>query len=132
MQNRMDNPKQKACPIAAKKFCGSRLLPFACLVAALAILAGYTFVAYPSLQGQGLGVAAAQPFFAQEAQAGKISINTAAQQELTALPGIGEKRAAAIIEYRQTHGKFDSIEQLLEVPGIGEKVFANIRELVCL
>lgn len=48
-----------------------------------------------------------------------ININTADQEALTALPGIGPAVAQRIIEYRQAHGKFRSVQELLNVDGIG-------------
>jgi len=54
-----------------------------------------------------------------------ININTASVEELDTLPGIGPKIAQAILEYRETYGKFASPEDLLLVPGIGpKKLFA--------
>ena len=50
----------------------------------------------------------------------RIDINHATAKELTALPGVGEVTARAIVEYRNTHGPFASVEDLLLVPGIGE------------
>lgn len=61
---------------------------------------------------------------------GKININTASQQELMTLDGIGETLSARIIAYRESHGGFDSIEELKNVNGIGDKRFANIRDRV--
>ncbi|UFT97838.1 helix-hairpin-helix domain-containing protein [Radiobacillus kanasensis] len=58
-------------------------------------------------------------------QSNKISINSANQSELEELNGIGEKKALAIIEYREEHGNFQSKEDILQVPGIGEKTLAN-------
>jgi competence protein ComEA len=53
----------------------------------------------------------------------KININTASADELKDLKGIGEKKAAAIIEFRETKGNFKQPEDLMKVPGIGPKTF---------
>ncbi len=47
----------------------------------------------------------------------QVNINTASATELSALKGIGEKKAAAIIKYRKANGKFKSVEELVNVPG---------------
>lgn len=60
----------------------------------------------------------------------KVNINTAAEEELMTLPGIGEARAAAIIQYRDANGKFKTIEELKEISGIKGKVFEKIQELI--
>lgn len=59
-----------------------------------------------------------------------ININTATQEELELLPGIGPKKAAAIIQYREEIGGYACVEELLEVSGIGEKTLAKILEYV--
>lgn len=69
---------------------------------------------------------------AEETDTGKISINTASASELMTLPGIGEAKAAAIISYREEHGPFTSIEQIMEVDGIKEAVFEKIRDYIAL
>ncbi|MGA1863688.1 MAG: ComEA family DNA-binding protein [bacterium] len=51
----------------------------------------------------------------------KININNATQEELAQLKGVGEKLAARIIEYRDQHGPFEKIEDILKVKGLGEK-----------
>ena len=53
----------------------------------------------------------------------RIDINTASAEELTQLKGIGQKKAAAIVEYRETNGPFLLPEDLVKVPGIGPKTF---------
>lgn len=60
-----------------------------------------------------------------------ININTASAEELQKLPGIGENRSLDIIEYRNTYGKFDSIEELMSIDGIGDGIFSKIQYLIC-
>lgn len=61
---------------------------------------------------------------------GLININTASQAELETLPGIGPALAQRIIEYRELHGGFPTIEDLQNVSGIGPAVFEDIRDLI--
>ncbi len=63
--------------------------------------------------------------------ANKISINNASKEELMSLPGIGEKTAIKIIEYRQT-SSFKSIEDLKKVKGIGDKKYEKIKDLIVI
>jgi competence protein ComEA len=58
---------------------------------------------------------------------GTININTASATELEALPGIGAKTAARIVEYRQKNGPFKKIEELMNVRGVGEKNFLKLK-----
>lgn len=55
-----------------------------------------------------------------------VNLNTAAQAELETLPGVGPVTAQAIIAWREQHGGFTSIDELLEVDGIGEKTLATL------
>ena len=66
----------------------------------------------------------------QAADSGKIDLNKATLQELTQLKGIGEKYAERIIEYREKDGKFQKIEDLMNVKGIGQKKFDTIKDLI--
>lgn len=55
----------------------------------------------------------------------KIDLNTADLETLCLLPGVGEKRAAAIIEYRTLYGAIEEPEELLSIPGIDETLISS-------
>ncbi len=59
-----------------------------------------------------------------------ININIATKDELMTLSGIGDAKAKAIIEYRNNFGKFNSIEDILNVSGIGDAIFAKIKDFI--
>jgi competence protein ComEA len=59
-----------------------------------------------------------------------VNLNTATSAELEELPGIGPVTAASILQWRTEHGRFTSVEELLEVSGIGEARLADVRDLV--
>lgn len=59
-----------------------------------------------------------------------ININTADAEELDKLPGIGPAKAAAILEYRRTHGFFRVPEELMKVPGIKEGTYGKLAERI--
>lgn len=61
-----------------------------------------------------------------------ININTASLAILDQLPGIGTTKAQDIIEYRLSHGPFQSLEEIMNVPGIGKEIFDEIRELITI
>lgn len=65
-------------------------------------------------------------------ESGKVNINQAAADELTTLPGIGETRAAGIIEYRESAGGFQDIEEIKNVSGIGDAVFQRIKDKIVI
>lgn len=60
----------------------------------------------------------------------RVNINTADQAMLTGLPGIGEAKAKRIIAYRTEHGRFSSIEEIMEISGIKEAVFSKIKDYI--
>jgi competence protein ComEA len=60
----------------------------------------------------------------------KINLNRADLWLLQALPGIGETRAKAIVDYRALNGPFNSIEELAKVPGIGGTLFEKIKDFI--
>ncbi len=57
-----------------------------------------------------------------------VNINEAGEEELCQLPQIGPARAKNILEYREKHGPFASIEEIRAVSGIGDGIFQQIRE----
>jgi len=61
---------------------------------------------------------------------GKMNINSASASELDKLPGIGETYAQRIIEYREGHGGFKSIEEIKNVKGIGDATFEKMKDLI--
>lgn len=69
----------------------------------------------------GTALAAAKP-----APSGKVNINSATAEQLTAVPGIGDKLAARIVEYRQKNGSFKTVQELMNVKGVGEKSFGKL------
>jgi comEA protein len=60
-------------------------------------------------------------------ESGAININTADARALDALPGIGPSKARAILAYRDSHGPFDSVDDLTNVKGIGQKTVERLR-----
>lgn len=69
---------------------------------------------------------------AGESETGLVNINTADIAGLCALPGIGEGRAKAIIEYREKQGGFQKKEDIMQVSGIGEKMYARMEEYLAV
>lgn len=61
---------------------------------------------------------------------GKVNLNLADSAALETLPRVGPALAARILQWRDTNGRFRSIEDLMSVSGIGEKTFAGLRDLV--
>ena len=65
-------------------------------------------------------------------ESGKININQADLTQLQQLSGIGEKKAQAIIDYRNENGSFKTIEDLAKVTGIGEKTVEKLRDSITI
>ena len=61
-----------------------------------------------------------------------VNINTAGEDALCTLPGIGPSKARAIIGYREEHGSFKDIREIMNVSGIGENLFKQIEDLICV
>ena len=73
---------------------------------------------------------AAQAADPQPGLTGTVNVNTATEEELQLLPGIGAARAEALIELRKQRGGFKSLEQLKDVKGIGDASLERLRPYV--
>ena len=82
---------------------------------------------HPAHAVQGQPAAPPRPAAKPAAPVALVNINTASAAELDALPGVGSKTAALIIEYRQKNGPFKKTEELMNVRGVGEKNFLKLR-----
>lgn len=89
------------------------------LLACIAAAVGCLFAATPPLWQAGFAPRDDTPYFT--AGEDRIDINTAPAAELRCLPGIGEKKAQAILAYRAQYGSFSSAEELAQVEGIDRK-----------
>lgn len=63
---------------------------------------------------------------------GVVNINTADAAALKSLSGIGDAKAQAILTYREEHGPFSSIEEIMQVPGIKESTFSAIKDKIAV
>ncbi|MES1038188.1 helix-hairpin-helix domain-containing protein [Peribacillus simplex] len=64
------------------------------------------------------------------ASGGLVNLNTATQEDLETLTGIGPSKANAILDYRETVGKFKEVDELKKVTGIGDKTFERLRDSI--
>lgn len=64
--------------------------------------------------------------------AGLVNLNTADKTQLMTLPGIGESRADAVIQYREEHGGFQRIEDIMNISGIKEAVFTKMKDKIAI
>jgi len=81
----------------------------------------------PALVSAGAPAPAESAAALPAAPAGPVDVNAATAEQLTALPGIGPARAAAIVALRGERGGFRSLDELLDVKGIGPKTLARLR-----
>jgi competence protein ComEA len=92
---------------------------------------GAVNLAAPLVDGQHLGVPQAPTGSTPgERPQARVPVNTASVSDLESLPGVGPVLARRIIEYRDQHGPFGALEDLLDVSGIGEAKLAMLREAV--
>ena len=61
-----------------------------------------------------------------------VNINTADAEALKSLTGIGDAKAQAILAYREEHGAFSGIEEIMQVPGIKESTFSAIKDKIAV
>jgi len=74
-----------------------------------------------------------EPIDAQtQGEEGKININSADKSLLETLPGIEPSRAQGIIEHRERHGAFGTVEEIKNVSGIGDKIFEALKDYVTI
>ena len=77
------------------------------------------------------GTSPGQKTGASSAASDKVNINTATSEELQKLSGIGPSLAERIIEYRESNGRFSTVEDLQNVSGSGKTRFAKIKDKIC-
>ena len=65
-----------------------------------------------------------------DADFGKINVNTADKERLLLLSGVGEVMAQRILDYREQHGPFSCLEELMNVKGIGEATLEKLRDQI--
>ena len=66
----------------------------------------------------------------EEQEENVVNINRADKNTLMTLPGIGESKADAIIRYREEHGNFTAIEDIMNIPGIKQGAFDKIKDFI--
>ncbi|WP_457029879.1 helix-hairpin-helix domain-containing protein [Kitasatospora sp. P5_F3] len=121
---------------------GLRTLPSGARVADALVLAGGPL---PDTAIEGLNLArvltdgeqilvggGAVPGAAPGARAGPVNLNLATKEQLDALPGVGPTLAERILQHRQEHGPFRSLDQLRQISGIGDRKYAELRALLTL
>lgn len=61
---------------------------------------------------------------------GKVNINTAAESQISLLPGVGPKLAVEIVNYRTNNGKFTTVEDIKKIKGVGDKKFEKMKDYI--
>lgn len=82
--------------------------------------------------GASPAAAGVEPASAMSGSYRRLDLNTASAEELELLPGIGPKKAEAVLAWRDTNGRFSRVEDLLEIKGIGERTLERLRPYVCV
>jgi competence protein ComEA len=94
------------------------------------IVAVLAMAALPAAAAQQKSPAAKSAARTSAAPTTPVNINTATQEQLESLPGLGAKVAQRIIEYRQKNGNFKKVEDLMNVKGVGEKSFLKLKPML--
>ena len=92
---------------------------------ALVVALVFAFVGSASANPQR---SAKPPAAGSVAPAAVINLNSATATQIATLPGIGQKTAELVVQYRQKNGPFKKIEEIMNVKGIGEKSFLRIKD----
>jgi comEA protein len=92
----------------------------------------FVFLAALALFGAPLGAQKPTKPVAPPAMTEVVNLNTATVAQLATLPGIGQKTAELIVQYRDKNGGFKKIEEIMNVRGIGEKSFLKIKNRLTL
>ncbi len=100
------------------------VIVFACIVTV-----GYSI--YSAITHRNVYVNYGPPISSAQSQS-PVNINTASAEELQKIPGIGAKKAADIVAYRESNGAFSHIEDIMNVPGIGQKTLESIADYICV
>jgi competence protein ComEA len=98
------------------------------LATLVCLMAAAPALAQPPAAKQSAGAATS----AKTASTAIVNINTATAAEFEALPGVGPKTAARIVEFRQKNGPFKKVEELMNVRGVGEKNFLKLKAQLTL
>lgn len=112
---------------AAIALCAAFVLFFAGWCARGVQRGGYYEVTSDALLPRQAASPTVQPSFVPEVL---VDLNTATLADLTGLPGVGETRAQAILDYRAEHGPFEHIEDVMRVKGVGEGIFQQMEAYV--
>ncbi len=112
----------------AKRYTILRASRFPLVLALSALLVGASAAQAEQPPGSG----GKQPPAATSTQQGVVNINTATEDELVRLPGVGPSKAKKILELRKRMGKFERVENLLRVRGIGRKTLKKLRPMLTL
>ena len=108
-----------------------RRITRAALSALLGLTCCFLSLPQPSIAAESGITVVTEPQLVQQSQLVEpVNINSAGLELLQTLPGIGKAKAAAIIEYRQQVGSFESVEDIQNIKGIGEKIYQRLADKI--